>query len=76
LLFKPNKDGQLQGEAIFKKLKTLLLFSWLSPQPAASVKAISRQEAPKLQATNHIRKSCIIAKSATHNSITNMTHLH
>lgn len=27
LLFKPNKDGQLQGEAIFKKLKTLLLFS-------------------------------------------------
>jgi len=27
LLFKPNKDGQLQGEAIFNKLKTLLTFS-------------------------------------------------
>lgn len=27
LLFKPNKDGQLQSEAIFKKLKTLLVFS-------------------------------------------------
>jgi len=27
LLFKPNKDGQLQGDAIFRKLKTLLIFS-------------------------------------------------
>lgn len=27
LAFKPNKEGQLQGEAIFRKLKTLLTFS-------------------------------------------------
>lgn len=27
LAFKPNKDGQLQGDAIFRKLKTLLVFS-------------------------------------------------
>lgn len=27
LAFKPNKEGRLQGESIFNKLKTLLLFS-------------------------------------------------